>query len=110
MIYGPANGVVRKEKASRWVERLLKSDWQKPEATAFVVTQIARYTGDRTRDLDEGLRERVAERLETFRSGQRWAQQVREVVRLEAKEQARILDESLPVGLQIRTGGDSAAP
>ncbi|HIA05013.1 MAG TPA: molecular chaperone DnaK, partial [Myxococcales bacterium] len=109
LIYGPANCVVRKEKASRWVERLLKTDWPKPEATAFAVTQIARYTGDRSRDLDEGLRERVAERLATFQSGQRWAQQVREVVRLEAKEQARILDESLPVGLQIRSGEHSAA-
>ena len=109
LIYGPANCVVRKEKASRWVERLLKADWRKPEATAFAVTQIVRCTGDRTRDLDESLRERVAERVASFPSGQRWARQVREVVRLEAKEQARILDESLPVGLQIRNGEASAA-
>ncbi len=109
LIYGPANCVVQKEKASRWVERLLKTDWRKSEATAFAVTQIARCTGDRSRDLDESLREPVAERVASFPSGQRWARQVREVVRLEAKEQARILDESLPVGLQIRSGEDSAA-
>ena len=100
-MYGPANCVVRKEKATRWVQRLLEKNWRQPEATAFALTQIARCTGDRTRDLDEALRERVAERLASFSSGQRWARQVREVVPLEAREQARILDEALPAGLQI---------
>ena len=102
LMYGPANCVVRKEKVARWVQRLLEKNWRQPEATGFALTQIARYTGDRTRDLDEALRERVAERLASFSFGQRWAQQVREVVRLEAREQARILDETLPAGLQIK--------
>ncbi len=105
LMYGPANCVVRKEKATRWVNRLLEKNWRKPEATAFALTQIARCTGDRTRDLDEAVRERVAARLESLSSGQRWAQQVREVVPLEAREQARIWDEALPVGLQIKNVG-----
>lgn len=102
LVYGPANCVVRKEKAARWVQRLLEKTWRQPEATAFALTQIARCTGDRTRDLDEAVRERVAERLASFSAGQRWARQVREVVPLEAREQARILDETLPAGLQIK--------
>jgi molecular chaperone DnaK (HSP70) len=103
-LYGPANCVVRREIAANWVERLLQVDWQKPEATAFALVQIARCTGDRARDLDEPVRRKAAERLIAFPAGQRWAKQVLEVVPLEAKEQARILDESLPAGLQIREG------
>ncbi|MGH7965674.1 MAG: Hsp70 family protein, partial [Candidatus Binatia bacterium] len=103
LLYGPANCVVRRETATAWVERLLRSEWRKPETIAFVLVQIARYTGDRTRDLDEELRRRVAERLTPLSAGERWAKQVLEVVALEAKEQARILDESLPAGLRIRS-------
>jgi hypothetical protein len=102
LLYGPANCVVRREVAATWVERLLRAEWHKPDTVAFTVVQLARCTGDRTRDLDEELRRRVAERLALLPSGERGAKQVLEVVTLEAKEQARILDESLPVGLRIR--------
>lgn len=104
LLYGPANCVVRRETAAAWVERLLRSEWRKPEAIAFALAQIARYTGDRTRDLDEAVRRRVAERVAPLSSGQRWATQVLEVVVLEKKEQARLFDEALPAGLQIRSG------
>ncbi|MGE0681758.1 MAG: Hsp70 family protein [Candidatus Binatia bacterium] len=106
LIHGPANCVVRKDTASAWVERLLRSEWRKAETVGFLIVQLARCTGDRTRDLDDELRQRVADRLTPLSSGERWAKQVREVVALEAKEQARILDESLPVGLQMRTEGN----
>ena len=67
-----------------------------------MMVQIARCTGDRTRDLDDEVRRRVAERLSPLSSGDLWARQVLEVIAMEAREQARILDESLPAGLQIR--------
>jgi len=66
------------------------------------VAQLARYVGDRERDLDEPLRRRVAERLATVPGGARLARLVTEVVPLEAQERARIFDESLPTGLQWR--------
>lgn len=105
LIHGPANCVVRREVAERWVEQLLRSDWRNPETLGFAVVQLARCTGDRSRDLDESLRQRVAEKLVGLPSGERWAKQVREVVTLETKEHAQILDESLPVGLRIRSEG-----
>jgi molecular chaperone DnaK (HSP70) len=106
LLYGPANCVVRRETAAGWVERLLRGEWRKPEVLAFAVVQLARCTGDRTRDLDEELRRRIAERLAPFPAGQRWSRQVLEVVALEEKERARIFDESLPAGLQIRTASE----
>jgi hypothetical protein len=102
LIHGPANCVVRREVAERWVEQLLRSEWQNPETLGFAVVQLARCTGDRSRDLEEGLRQRVAQKLSALPSGERRARQVLEVVTLETREQAQILDESLPVGLRIR--------
>ena len=101
-LYGPLNCVVRPEVATRWVERLLKTKWPRVEAYAFAVTQLARATGDRQRDLDSALRERVAVRLETTPRGERAAHVVRQPVVLEAREEARLLDESLPAGLRLR--------
>ncbi len=101
-LYGPLNCVVARDTAAAWAERLLGAAWPRPEAYAFALAQIARATGDRERDLDAALRERIARRLETAPSGQRAARLVREPVPLEAREEARLLDEALPAGLRIR--------
>jgi molecular chaperone DnaK (HSP70) len=101
--HGPLNCVVARNAAETWVEGLLASDWKRPESTAFALTQIARCVGDRERDLDEGLRQRLADRLRPLAHGSRAAHLVLEAVALEGQERARILDESLPAGLQIRS-------
>jgi molecular chaperone DnaK (HSP70) len=101
-IAGPINCVVPPRPATDVVERLLDAPWSRPDATAFALAQVARRTGDRERDLDSAVRERVALRLEREADGARLARLVREVVPLEAREEARLLDESLPAGLRLR--------
>ncbi len=64
--------------------------------------QLARCVNDRERDLDADLRKRLADKLRPLPNGERAAHLVPEYVPLEARERARILDESLPVGLKIR--------
>ncbi len=100
--YGPLNCIVARDVVAHWVEALLGVEWTKPEATVFTLVQLARCVGDRERDLDEALRRRVAERLRPLPAGQRAARLVTELVPLETHERTRILDESLPVGLQLR--------
>ena len=100
-MYGPINCVVPRAAAEAIVERLLAVEWPRPAAYAFAVAQAARRTGDRERDLEPALRERVAERLMQMPEGARLARLVREVVALEEQEQARLLDESLPSGLRL---------
>jgi hypothetical protein len=95
--------VVGRAQASDAAERLLGAEWTRPGATAFALSQIARATGDRERDLDPALRERVAVRLEQTSDGARAARIVRDVVALEEREAARLLDESLPGGLRLRS-------
>ena len=102
-VYGPLNTVPAREAATRWAERLLAIEWSRPEATAFALAQIARASGDRERDLDPALRERVATRVASAPGGERLARIVREPTALEEREEARLLDESLPVGLRLRT-------
>jgi molecular chaperone DnaK (HSP70) len=99
---GPLNCVVARDVAARWAGALLDMrEWPRAATTAFALVQIARCVGDRERDLDEALRHRIAERLRSLPHGERAARLVTEPVPLEAQERARILDESLPVGLQV---------
>src|SRR5262249_14249355 len=101
-IYGPLNCVVPRERAASALERLLGCEWPRADAYGFAVAQIARASGDRERDLDAGLRQRVARRLETRGGGGRLAGMVRARGALEARGEARLLDESLPAGLRLR--------
>ena len=94
--------MVARGTAAAIVERLLAVEWPRPAAYAFAVAQAARRTGDRERDLEAPLRERVMARLMGMPDGARLARLVREVVELEEQEQARLLDESLPSGLRLR--------
>jgi hypothetical protein len=100
--HGPLNCVVKRDVASGWVAELLSCEWQRPESMVFTVVQLARCVGDRERDLDEELRQRAAARIGDLPGGQRARRLLLEVVELAAPERARILDESLPAGLQLR--------
>jgi hypothetical protein len=108
-IYGPLNCVVSRKVVARWVQALLASGWRKPEPMVFMSVQLARCVADRERDLDESLRERLARHLEPLLGGRRAARLLTEFVPLEAQERARVMDESLPVGLRIRSEAEEQA-
>ena len=99
--YGSAHAVVPREVAASWLEQVLALDWTKIEPAAFAATQLARASGDRERDLDEALRERVADRLGAASAPESWVRIVREPSRLEAADERRIFGESLPPGLSL---------
>lgn len=101
---GPLNCVVPAKTVAAWAERLLAARNPKPETLVFTFVQLARYVGDRERDLDESLRRRIADYVADLPGGRRAARLLTEIVPLEAQERARVLDESLPVGLVIREG------
>jgi molecular chaperone DnaK (HSP70) len=99
--YGSAHNVVPKEVASEWLERALALDWRKVDPAPFAAAQLARMSGDRERDLDADLRERVAERLSAQAAPPSWVRMVREHTKLEAADERRIFGESLPPGLSL---------
>jgi hypothetical protein len=100
-LYGPANLVVPPSKVSDWVRKLLEWDWPEPEKAAFPLAQLGRRTGDRARDLDDGLRARLAAVLRTMPGGDRTAVLVEQVVALESREERVALGDTLPAGLRL---------
>ncbi|MBL8376183.1 Hsp70 family protein [Accumulibacter sp.] len=100
-LYGSAHQVVPPEVAGRWLEAMLASDWKKVEPAAFAATQIARLTGDRSRDLPEEAREATLARLATINASASWIAQVTTVVELDKADERRAFGESLPAGLRL---------
>jgi len=99
--YGSAHGVVPAEVAARWLDAILALDWKKVEPAAFAAVQIARMTGDRSRDLDADIQAMVVRRLSTANAPQSWIAMVSEVVELDAADEGRVFGESLPAGLKL---------
>lgn len=107
-LYGSAHQVLPPEVACRWLEALLALDWKKVEPAAFAATQIARRTGDRSRDLPEASREAVLARLTAINASANWIHQVRNVVELDKADERRAFGESLPAGLRLMPAGRNA--
>ena len=103
-LYGPANTVVPHEKAGRWVRALLDRPIAPGRETTdaiFALTQLARVSGDRARDLDESLRLEVLARLAALGAEEEALRPVREFHELEVAQQSQALGDALPTGLRL---------
>lgn len=98
-VYGAAHRVVPAETAAAWAEVLLRLDPRKHDGARFALTQLARKTGDRSRDLDDELRARIL--LALADAPTTWRQLVAEVVQLSSDDEARALGDTLPAGLTL---------
>ncbi|WP_175157588.1 Hsp70 family protein [Paraburkholderia fynbosensis] len=99
--YGSAHSVVPPEIAGPWLTTILALDWKKVDPAAFAAVQIARMTGDRSRDLPDELRQTVVRRLEAASAPRAWITMVSESVELDNADEGRVFGESLPVGLKL---------
>jgi len=99
--YGPLNTVVPVAEASMWIEALLEGE-SNAAMLQFALVNLARRTGDRFRDIDEALRERVLEWLMRHAAGEHARMLVRERGQLADEEQTSVFGEALPKGLRVR--------
>ncbi len=100
-LYGSSHRTVEPDVASQWLEQLLSLGLQKMDGAPFAAAQLARLTGDRTRDLEPALRQRTLDALIAARAPETWQALVREVTVLSAADEARALGDTLPAGLKL---------
>ncbi|MFV0437794.1 MAG: Hsp70 family protein [Desulfopila sp.] len=105
LLYGPVDRVIPPREATAWLATLLKSNWRDRKAVVPALVQMARKTGDRTRDLEQktlaGLVQWLTEDAADNAGAIRCLQ---EVVPLSEQEQDLIFGESLPTGIILHTG------
>ena len=100
-IYGSIHKTVSPDLVTRWIHWLLDPSALRREGVLFALAQMARLTGDRSRDVDDSVRAQVLEALQAADAPASWQQMVREIVVLEAADRARALGDTLPVGLSF---------
>ncbi len=71
------------------------------EGALFAAVQLARLSGDRSRDLDDSRRVAIVDTLRTAGASPGWERLVSEAVGMEGADEARALGDTLPVGLRL---------
>jgi hypothetical protein len=100
-LYGSIHKALPPSQVTQWIPILLDPKLAAPEGALFALAQIARLTGDRTRDLDDAARHQVLATLRAGESPPSWERIVSEIVPLEVADKARALGDTLPVGLSL---------
>jgi molecular chaperone DnaK (HSP70) len=98
-LYGPLHSVVEAEMAGAWLRALLDSP-SITAATQSAIMMLARYTNDRSRDVNSRLREQAADRLDALGA----TDHAKLLLNYSLPEEAEVVcafGESLPPGLQI---------
>jgi hypothetical protein len=93
--------VVPAAQAGDWARLLIDLGIQRIDGAAFAVAQLARLSGDRTRDLDEEARSAALDALRAAQAPESWLRMISEVVALDVADEARALGDTLPAGLQL---------
>ncbi len=99
--HGPVERTVPREVVEQWIRELLDMEWELPKDTVYALTQLARKTGDRVRDIDEDLANRIVEKLSGYDWAERSSRRITTVLPLEWEEEKEIFGESLPAGLSL---------
>jgi molecular chaperone DnaK (HSP70) len=99
-LYGPLHSVVAAEIAGEWLKTLLElSTFTAVTASAIVL--IARRIDDRSREIDEPIRQQAISRLLALGSAEETIQLLSKYVPPERVDAVRSFGESLPPGLQL---------
>jgi hypothetical protein len=99
-LYGPLHSVVGAETAGNWLKSLLDSSpWT--AATTSAILLIARRTNDRSRDIDDGIRDQVISRLTAVGTAEESIPLLSKYVPSQERDAVRSFGESLPPGLQL---------
>ncbi|MET0401715.1 MAG: Hsp70 family protein [Cystobacter sp.] len=100
-LYGSGHRVVDVAVAEQWLTLLLGLGLSRLDGASFAAAQLARFTGDRMRDIGPELRAKTAGALRAAKAADTWVRMVTEVVALEAADEARALGDTLPAGLRL---------
>ena len=101
-VYGSGHKTVPADQAATWLSGLLELGLKQVEGAEFAAVQLCRLTGDRSRDLGDDIRAQTIDALNSANAPAEWGRMLAEVVQLDATDEARVLGDTLPIGLRLR--------
>ncbi len=109
LLYGSNDRVIPPGAATGWIEDLLARTWPHPKPVGAALAQLARKTGDRTRDVSTAVQARVLEWLASHPDLADQRRYLEEIVPIAQQEEQALFGESLPVGLILHGRGQEAS-
>jgi molecular chaperone DnaK (HSP70) len=103
LLYGSVDRVIPAKQAAAWIQALLEKTWPQPKPIAAALAQLARKTGDRTRDLDPAVIDAAADWLSRDPKFENNLRHLREIIPIARQEQGAIFGESLPAGIVLKS-------
>ncbi len=103
LLYGPADRVIEPKDVTGWIETILNQNWPNPKPVGMALAQMARRTGDRSRDVDEFVIRRILDWMKQDHFLKPHTRYLKEIVPIEKQEESAIFGESLPYGLILHT-------
>jgi len=102
-LYAGAQAALPPERVSVWIDRLLdaRTEDKFAKSLTLFLSQAARQTGDRSRDLQPELREKVLTKMRELGASAEQRKFVESVVELDGTAQARLFGESVPLGIKL---------
>jgi molecular chaperone DnaK (HSP70) len=101
LLYGPADRVIPPGEVSSWIEALLARNWQDVRPAGTALAQLARRTGDRMRDVDHLLIEKIIDWMTPYAFLASELKFLQEVVPMARQEESALFGESLPAGIVL---------
>ncbi len=102
LLYGPADRVIPAAEVTNWINDLLSREWRQVTPAGNILVQLARKTGDRTRDLGQQVIERLLDWLSQQTGMAEQKRYLQEVIPIARQEERTLYGESLPAGLVLR--------
>jgi len=102
LLYGSVDRVVPPAEAARWIRGVMKQKWKKQDPVQNLVVEMARKTGDRTRDLDIETISGISKWLEDIGTDKALIKIINEKTRKALKEKNTQFGEKLPGGLVLK--------
>jgi len=99
LLYGPADKVISKNLASELIQKVMQQSWKNLKPVHSSLTQMARMTGDRKRDLDSSFLETIISWMESNGATVSQVKFLSEIVPVSQSEEKTIFGESLPSGI-----------
>ncbi len=99
--HGGSHNVISAEIVMPWLQQLLNVDWKKVPQAGFAATLMSRMSGDRARDIDDLMRQKIVEKLKLSKVPSSWVMMVEEFKQLDEQQEKQVFGEALPPGLKL---------
>ena len=107
LLYGSVDRVIPPDEVSVWIRTLLQTTWRDPKPVITALSQMARKTGDRTRDLEPSVMNNIIQWMSDQPKQERFIQDhvkyLHDVISMASQEENAIFGEALPVGIVLHT-------